>query len=121
MTKPPQMSIKVFADGADLEAIAKLYESPLIKGFTTNPTLMRKAGVSDYRTFAHAVLGVVPDKPVSFEVFADDYEGMRDQAVEIGRWGPNVNVKIPVTNTKGASSEPLIRELSRRARSPAPR
>ena len=114
MTKPPELSIKVFADGADLEAIAKLYEQPLIKGFTTNPTLMRKAGVSDYRTFAHAVLGVVPDKPVSFEVFADDYQGMRDQALEIGRWGANVNVKIPVTNTKGASSEALIRELSRR-------
>lgn len=114
MTKPPELTIKVFADGADLEAIAKLYEQPLIKGFTTNPTLMRKAGVSDYRAFAHAVLGVVPDRPVSFEVFADDYQGMRDQAIEIGRWGPNVNVKIPVTNTKGASSEALIRELSRR-------
>jgi transaldolase len=114
MTHPPELSIKVFADGADLEAIAKLSEQPLIKGFTTNPTLMRKAGVSDYRTFAHAVLGVVPDKPVSFEVFADDFEGMRDQAIEIGRWGPNVNVKIPVTNTKGASSEALVRELSRR-------
>ena len=114
MTHPPALSIKVFADGADLEAIAKLYESPLIKGFTTNPTLMRKAGVSDYRTFAHAVLGVVPDKPVSFEVFADDFDGMRDQAIEIGRWGPNVNVKIPVTNTKGASSVALVRELSRR-------
>ncbi len=114
MTNPTELSIKVFADGADLAAIAKLYESPLIKGFTTNPTLMRKAGVSDYRTFAHAVLGVVPDKPVSFEVFADDFEGMRDQAIEIGRWGPNVNVKIPVTNTKGASSEALVRELSRR-------
>lgn len=114
MTKPPELTIKVFADGADLEAIAKLYQQPLIKGFTTNPTLMRKAGVSDYRAFAHAVLGVVPDRPVSFEVFADDYQGMRDQAIEIGRWGPNVNVKIPVTNTKGASSEALIRELSRR-------
>src|SRR6185436_18833422 len=68
----------------------------------------------DYRTFAHAVLGVVPDKPVSFEVFADDFEGMHDQALEIARWGPNVNVKIPVMNTKGASSEALIRELSRR-------
>ena len=114
MSKPPDLTIKVFADGADLEAIAKLYEQPLIKGFTTNPTLMRKAGVAEYRTFAHAVLGVVPDKPVSFEVFADDHQGMRDQAIEIGRWGPNVNVKIPVTNTKGASSEALIRELSRR-------
>jgi transaldolase len=114
MSKPPELTIKVFADGADLEAIAKLYESPLIKGFTTNPTLMRRAGVSDYRTFAHAVLGVVPDKPVSFEVFADDFDGMRDQAIEIGRWGPNVNVKIPVTNTKGASSEALVRGLSRR-------
>jgi transaldolase len=114
MTDAPALSIKIFADGADLDAIAKLSEQPLIKGFTTNPTLMRKAGVADYRTFAHAVLGVVPDKPVSFEVFADDFEGMRDQAIEIARWGPNVNVKIPVMNTKGASSEALIRELSRR-------
>ena len=114
MTKPPELTLKVFADGADLDAIAKLYASPLIKGFTTNPTLMRKAGVSDYRIFAQAVLRAVPDKPVSFEVFADDFEGMCDQAVEIGRWGRNVNVKIPVTNTKGVSSEPLIRELSRR-------
>jgi transaldolase len=114
MSHAPAVTIKVFADGADLAAIATLSEQPLIKGFTTNPTLMRKAGVSDYRAFAHAVLGVVPDKPVSFEVFADDFEGMREQAIEIGRWGPNVNVKIPVMNTKGASSEALIRELSRR-------
>ena len=114
MSHAPAVTIKVFADGADLEAIAKLSEQPQIKGFTTNPTLMRKAGVCDYRAFAHAVLGLVPDKPVSFEVFADDFEGMREQAIEIGRWGPNVNVKIPVMNTKGASSEALIRELSRR-------
>ncbi len=114
MTEAPDVSIKVFADGADLDAIARLSEDPLIKGFTTNPTLMRKAGVADYRAFAHAVLGVVPDKPVSFEVFADDFEGMREQALEIARWGPNVNVKIPVMNTKGAASEALIRELSRR-------
>jgi len=114
MTESLHVSIKVFADGADLDAIAKLGESPLVKGFTTNPTLMRKAGVADYRAFAHAVLGVVPDKPVSFEVFADDHEGMREQALEIGRWGPNVNVKIPVMNTKGVSSEPLIRDLSRK-------
>lgn len=114
MTEPRPLTIKVFADGADLAAISKLSEQPLIKGFTTNPTLMRKAGVSDYRTFAHAVLGVVSDKPVSFEVFADDFDGMREQALEIARWGPNVNVKIPVTNTKGESSEALIRTLSRR-------
>lgn len=114
MTEPPELTIKVFADGAELDAIAKLAASPLIKGFTTNPTLMRKAGVADYRAFAQAVLRAVPDKPVSFEVFADDFEGMRDQATEIGRWGRNVNVKIPVTNTGGVSSEPLIRELSRR-------
>src|SRR5512147_1579944 len=77
MTKAPDLTIKVFADGAELDAIAKLSAQPLIKGFTTNPTLMRKAGVSDYRAFAHAVLGIVTDKPVSFEVFADDFEGMR--------------------------------------------
>ncbi len=104
MTEPPELTIKVFADGAELDAIAKLAASPLIKGFTTNPTLMRKAGVADYRAFAQAVLRAVPDKPVSFEVFADDFEGMRDQATEIGRWGRNVNVKIPVTNTGGVSS-----------------
>ena len=120
MSQAPAVTIKVFADGADLAAIANLSEQPLIKGFTTNPTLMRKAGVSDYRAFAHAVLGVVPDKPVSFEVFADDFGGMRDQALEIGRWGPNVNVKIPVMNTKGASSEALIRELSERILSGVP-
>lgn len=113
MTEPPALTIKVFADGADLEAIARLSGQPLIKGFTTNPTLMRRAGVSDYRGFARAVLGVVPDKPVSFEVFADDFAGMRDQAIEIARWGANVNVKIPVINTRGVSSEALIRELSR--------
>ena len=114
MTNAPNLTIKVFADGAELAAIATLSEQPLIKGFTTNPTLMRKAGVSDYRAFAHAVLGIVTDKPVSFEVFADDFDGMRDQALEIARWGSNVNVKIPVTNTKGVSAESLIRELAKR-------
>jgi transaldolase len=117
MTEPPSPSalrIKIFADGADLAGIREMQANPLIKGFTTNPTLMRKAGVRDYKTFALAMLKIVPEKPISFEVFADDFDGMERQAVEIASWGANVNVKIPVTNTKGDSSGPLVAELSRR-------
>ncbi|MCC7047846.1 MAG: transaldolase [Alphaproteobacteria bacterium] len=106
------LRIKIFADGADLNGIAKLYKNPLIKGFTTNPTLMNKAGVKDYETFAREVLKVVPDRPVSFEVFADDFGEMEAQARVIASWGRNVNVKIPITNTKGASAGPLIKRLS---------
>ncbi len=113
MMKPADLRVKIFADGADLEGIKAMYAKPWIKGFTTNPTLMRKAGVADYRRFAQEVLRVVPDRPVSFEVFADDFAEMERQAREIASWGPNVNVKIPVTNTRRESAGPLIRRLSR--------
>ncbi|PYS49942.1 MAG: transaldolase [Acidobacteria bacterium] len=106
------LKVKLFADGADIEMIERMAENPLIKGFTTNPTLMRKAGVKDYRAFALDVLKVVTDRPVSFEVFSDDFEEMELQALEIASWGANVFVKIPVTNTKGESSNSLIKRLS---------
>ena len=106
------MNIKIFADGADVNGIETMYAKPWIKGFTTNPTLMRKAGIADYKSFALDVLRVVPDKPVSFEVFADEFEEMKSQAMEIASWGSNVNVKIPVSNTKRNFSGPLIRWLS---------
>jgi transaldolase len=112
MSPPPTLGIKVFADGADLEGILRLADDPSISGFTTNPTLMRKAGVDDYEGFARKVLDHVTDRPISFEVFSDDFDEMRRQAVRIGSWGSNVYVKIPVTNTKGESAEALVRELS---------
>src|SRR5207302_9288726 len=90
------LRIKIFADGAALNAIGKSAADPRIKGFTTNPTLMRSAGVNDYKSFAQNVLRIVPDRPVSFEVFADDFPTMADQAREIASWGDNVYVKIPV-------------------------
>src|SRR5579863_4753207 len=107
------LKVKIFADGADRTGILALYENPLIKGFTTNPTLMRNAGVSDYAEFARTILKDIPDRPISFEVFADEFDEMEWQAEEIASWGANVNVKIPVTNTKGQSSAALIRRLSR--------
>ncbi|MCA1557133.1 MAG: transaldolase [Acidobacteria bacterium] len=106
------LKVKLFADGADLPVIKRMSENPRIQGFTTNPTLMRKAGVKDYRAFALDVLKIVTDLPVSFEVFSDDFEEMELQALEIASWGPNVFVKIPVTNTKNESSGPLIKRLS---------
>jgi transaldolase len=106
------LKVKLFADGAELSVIARLAEDPLIRGFTTNPTLMRKAGVLDYEAFAREVLTIVPDRPVSFEVFSDDFDEMERQALEIAAWGENVHVKIPVTNTRGACSGPLVRRLS---------
>lgn len=106
------LGIKVFADGADLDDIRQLYADPLIKGFTTNPTLMRKAGISDYKNFALEALKIVPDRPVSFEVFADEFDEMEQQALEIASWGENVNVKIPITNTRKESSAPLVERLS---------
>ncbi len=112
MTELQDLRIKVFADGADVEDIRALSANPLIRGFTTNPTLMRKAGVDDYKTFAQAVLAVVPDRPVSFEVLADEFDEMERQALEIASWGENVNVKIPITNTRGRSSVGLIERLS---------
>jgi transaldolase len=107
------LRIKLFADGAELGVIARMAKDPLIQGFTTNPTLMRKAGVGDYRTFALNVLAIVPDRPVSFEVFSDDFAEMERQAMEIASWGENVFVKIPVTNTRGIFSGPLVRRLTR--------
>jgi transaldolase len=103
--------VKIFADGANFETICTLSRDPLIAGFTTNPTLMRKSGVDDYEGFARKVLEHVPDHPISFEVFSDDFDEMRLQAEAIASWGPNVFVKIPVTNTKGESSTSLIRDL----------
>ena len=112
MTKLTVLKVKIFADGADLDGIRAMYAKPWIKGFTTNPTLMRKAGVADYKSFASEVLREVPDRPVSFEVFADEFDEMEAQALEIASWGSNVNVKIPVTNTKRQFAGPLIRRLS---------
>ncbi len=112
MVGPESLRVKIFADGAELDGILKLYANPLIRGFTTNPTLMRKAGIEDYEAFARKLLAAVPDRPISLEVFADDFPEMLRQARAIASWGPNVNVKIPVTNTKGQFTGPVIRELS---------
>jgi transaldolase len=112
MVSRSRPQIKIFADGADLEGILQLAADPVIRGFTTNPTLMRKAGIEDYEGFARKVLDHVTDRPVSFEVCSDDFREMRRQAHKVSRWGPNVYVKIPVTNTEGASSNPLIADLS---------
>ena len=106
------LPIKIFADGADRDGIVSLYGRPYIKGLTTNPTLMRKVGVKDYEKFAREVLEVVKEKPISFEVFSDEFPEMRRQALMIGKWQENVYVKIPITNTRGDSALPLIRELS---------
>jgi transaldolase len=106
------LRVKVFADGADLAGILELYKNPIIKGFTTNPTLMKQAAISDYSEFARTLLRAVPDRPISFEVFADDFEEMERQALEIASWGGLVVVKVPVTNTRGESSEELVRRLS---------
>jgi len=105
-------TIKIFADGASLPSMLESARDPRIAGFTTNPTLMRKAGISDYRAFAREVLAAIRDKPISFEVFADDIPEMRRQARDIASWGDNVYVKIPVTNTKRESTESLVRELA---------
>ncbi len=104
--------IKIFADGASLPSMLESARDPRIAGFTTNPTLMRKAGISDYRAFAKEVLAAISDKPISFEVFADDVPEMRRQAREIATWGGNVYVKIPVTNTKREPTTDLVRELA---------
>ena len=113
MSSVDNLRVKIFADGADFDGIMKMYANPLIKGFTTNPTLMRKAGISDYEAFARKLLAAVPDRPVSLVVFADDFDEMERQAKAIASWGKNVNVKIPVTNTKREFAGPLIRELSK--------
>lgn len=107
-----RITTKIFADGADLDGILKLSTDPVIKGFTTNPTLMWKAGLTDYAEFAHRLLERITELPISFEVFADDEAEMRRQARLIATWGSNVYVKIPITTTSGQSMAPLIRELS---------
>lgn len=108
-----ELTVKLFADGADLARMIEMYSHPLIKGFTTNPTLMRKAGISNYRAFAQEVLQTIPDRPISFEVFADEFDEMERQAKEIASWGENVYVKIPITNTQGKFAGELIQELAR--------
>lgn len=105
-------TVKIFADGADLESMIALAARPEIAGFTTNPTLMRKSGISNYEAFARKVLENIPDHPISFEVFADDLDNMLRQARLIGSWGENVYVKIPVTNTKGESTNRIVHELT---------
>src|SRR5579859_1316692 len=112
MTPLTDLSVKIFADGADRAGMLEMYARPLIRGFTTNPTLMRKAGVADYRAFAIDILACIPDRPISFEVFADDEPEMERQANEIATWGQNVYVKIPVTNTQGEPMFELVHRLA---------
>jgi transaldolase len=107
------LRIKIFGDGADRKTMVGLAANPLIKGFTTNPTLMRKDGVTDYESFAREVLAQITDRPVSFEVLSDDLDEMERQARKIVAWGANANVKIPITNTQRVSTVPLIRKLAR--------
>ena len=107
-----ELPIKIFADGADFQGIAELYRQPYIHGLTTNPTLMRKVGLTDYESFARAVLKEVTSKPISFEVFSDNFAEMHRQALKISQWQGNVYVKIPITNTRGESSVPLIEQLA---------
>jgi transaldolase len=106
------LRVKIFADGAHLDGMRALAREPYIRGFTTNPTLMRQAGVSDYRAFAREVLDAIPDRPISFEVFSDDFESMEREAHEMATWGPHVYVKIPVTDTRRQPADDLIRRLS---------
>lgn len=106
------MNIKIYSDGADFSSMLEMAKNPLIKGLTTNPSLMKKAGVVNYPAFAKEVLSHIKDKPISFEVFADDLPTMHKQAMEIASWGDNVYVKIPITNTEGVSTAPLIKELA---------
>ncbi len=107
------LKVKLFADGADRDGMLEMYAKPFVSGFTTNPTLMRKAGVADYSTFAKEILKAIPDRPISFEVFSDEFDEMERQALEIAGWGANVYVKIPVTNTRREPSYELVRKLSR--------
>ncbi|HYK35340.1 transaldolase [Alloacidobacterium sp.] len=108
-----QLRIKLFCDGADFSSLLTWAADPRIKGFTTNPTLMRKARVVDYEAFARDLIKVIPDRPISFEVLADNPDAMEEQALAISSWGANVNVKVPVTNTWGAFTGPALRRLSR--------
>ena len=107
------LSVKIFADGADKKDMLSMYEKPFIKGLTTNPTLMKKAGITDYREFCKDILTTVDKKPISFEVFSDDFREMERQALEISAWGSNVYVKIPVTNTRGETCYELVKKLAK--------
>jgi len=109
-----QLSIKIFADGADRQAMLEMYSQPHIQGLTTNPTLMKKAGIADYRDFCRDILQHIKEKPISFEVFSDDFQEMERQAMEIASWGENVYVKIPVTNTQRQPSYELVGTLAAR-------
>lgn len=112
MERIERLKVKIFADGADKPGMLKMYNMPYIRGLTTNPTLMKKAGITNYKVFAKDILSVITDKPISFEVFSDDFMEMERQALEIAGWGDNVYVKIPVTNTKREPSYALVRKLS---------
>ena len=114
MNTVDRLKVKIFADGADKAGMLEMYAKPYIKGLTTNPTLMRKAGLTDYRAFAKDILKAIPDKPISFEVFSDEFADMERQAMEIAGWGNSVYVKIPVTNTKREPSYDLVRKLAKR-------
>ena len=111
MQQISDLRIKLFADGADKAGMMEMYANPIIKGFTTNPTLMRKAGIKNYEAFALDIVKAIPDRPISLEVFSDEFEEMDRQARKISKWGDNIYVKIPVTNTKSAKSLSLIQRL----------
>jgi len=106
------LRVKLFADGADKAGMLEMYRNPMIKGFTTNPTLMNKAGVSNYKAFAQDIVKAIPDRPISLEVFSDEFDEMEQQAQEISSWGENINIKIPVMNTRRQPSYDLVRRLS---------
>jgi len=112
MKKVEELKVKIFADGADKAGMLEMYEKPFVKGLTTNPTLMKKAGITDYRSFCKDILESIKDKPLSFEVFSDDFAEMERQALEIASWGDNVYVKIPITNTKQEACYTLVRKLA---------
>ena len=112
MKKVNELSVKIFADGADKAGMLEMYAKPFIKGLTTNPTLMKKAGIKDYKAFCKDILTEIKDKPLSFEVFADDFKEMESHALEIASWGDNVYVKIPITNTKKEPCYELVKRLT---------
>jgi len=112
MKKVEELKVKIFADGADKAGMLEMYEKPFVKGLTTNPTLMKKAGITDYRGFCKDILTSIKDKPLSFEVFSDDFAEMERQALEIASWGDNVYVKIPITNTKQETCYALVKKLA---------
>jgi len=113
MKKVADLTVQIFADGADKASMLDMYQKPFVKGLTTNPTLMKKAGITDYASFCKDILNVITDKPLSFEVFSDDFDEMERQALEIASWGENVYVKIPITNTKREPAYELVRRLAK--------